>query len=66
MPECPMCHHVFEQQKLRCKRCNHEWIQRDIKLPKVCPRCKSPYWNKERRKQIKDYNTGGVNENKRN
>ena len=35
----------FEQQKLRCKRCNHEWIQRDIKLPKVCPRCKSPYWN---------------------
>src|SRR5437870_60280 len=31
----------------RCERCSHEWIpkypERD---PSVCPRCKSPYWNR--------------------
>ncbi len=41
----------------RCLRCGHEWlpepkrhpdgtIVRDFsKKPKVCPKCKSPYWN---------------------
>lgn len=64
MPECPMCHHVFEQQKLKCNRCDHEWIQRGTNLPKVCPQCKSPYWNKERVKQIKLHKTSDINEGK--
>ena len=51
MTECPMCHHTFEPPSLKCKRCGHDWIQRGIELPKVCPRCKSPYWNKKRRKE---------------
>ena len=55
MPECPMCHHVFQESQLICKRCGHRWLQRNIKLPKVCPSCKSPYWNRERRnKKISD------------
>ncbi len=30
-----------------CGRCDHEWIPRDPNIePKVCPKCKSPYWNK--------------------
>ena len=30
----------------RCERCGHEWLPRDDKRePKVCPKCKSPYWN---------------------
>ncbi len=29
----------------RCERCAHEWIPRDTAEPKVCPKCKSPYWN---------------------
>ncbi len=43
----------------RCERCGHEWIPRrgdrklpveePEKLPTVCPKCKSPYWNKPRR-----------------
>lgn len=28
-----------------CERCKHEWITRGKEMPKVCPKCKSPYWN---------------------
>jgi len=36
----------IEIQELICKRCGHNWIprQRDVS---ICPKCKSPYWNKE-------------------
>lgn len=33
----------------RCLRCEHEWLGRGQKKPVQCPRCKSPYWDKERR-----------------
>jgi predicted Zn-ribbon and HTH transcriptional regulator len=34
----------------RCERCEHEWIPRDKdEEPRVCPKCKSPYWNKPRK-----------------
>jgi predicted Zn-ribbon and HTH transcriptional regulator len=30
----------------KCERCGHEWLSRNKKRePKVCPNCKSPYWN---------------------
>lgn len=32
----------------KCERCGHEWKRRSEDVPKVCPTCKSPYWNKER------------------
>lgn len=33
-----------------CERCDHEWIPRDFESePRVCPKCKSPYWNKPRK-----------------
>lgn len=33
-----------------CERCSHEWIPRDIERePPVCPKCKSPYWNRPRK-----------------
>lgn len=39
-----------------CKRCNKYFISYKIamtgELPKVCPKCHSPYWNKERIKQL--------------
>lgn len=35
-------------EKLKCKRCGHEWIRRMEKLPVKCPRCASPYWNKDK------------------
>lgn len=33
----------------RCTRCGHEWVPRASKPPRVCPHCKSPYWDRERR-----------------
>lgn len=34
----------------RCERCAHEWIPRDKgQEPVICPKCKSPYWNKPRK-----------------
>lgn len=34
----------------RCERCMHEWIPKDYNQePAVCPKCKSPYWNKPRK-----------------
>jgi len=36
---------------LACKRCNSTWTPRSKELPVQCPRCHSPYWNKERKKR---------------
>jgi len=34
----------------RCLRCGHEWLPRDkTRDPRVCPKCKSPYWDKPRK-----------------
>ena len=38
----------------RCKRCGYKWVPRTDK-PLTCPKCRSPYWYKERRNgEIKD------------
>lgn len=35
----------------KCLRCGHEWAPRDIAVePVICPKCKSPYWNKPKQK----------------
>lgn len=35
----------------RCDRCGHEWVPRgeSDEEPRVCPKCKSPYWNRPRK-----------------
>ena len=30
----------------KCERCKHKWITRTGEIPTVCPKCKSPYWDK--------------------
>ena len=37
----------IEVSELCCKRCGHQWVPRKKEV-RVCPRCKSPYWDKER------------------
>jgi len=37
----------------RCDRCGHEWTPRSEAVPIACPRCKSPYWNRPRKKKAK-------------
>ncbi|HEX4276826.1 MAG TPA: hypothetical protein VHZ74_15830 [Bryobacteraceae bacterium] len=40
----------------RCERCEHEWIPRDVEQePAVCPKCKSPYWNRPRKTTMTTY-----------
>jgi predicted Zn-ribbon and HTH transcriptional regulator len=36
-----------------CDRCGHKWIPRSKidEAPTICPKCKSPYWNKPRKLQ---------------
>jgi hypothetical protein len=39
----------FTVEGYRCERCRHEWIPRESSPPRVCPHCKSPYWDRPRR-----------------
>ena len=32
----------------QCKRCNHKWYPRSESIPVMCPKCHSPYWDKDR------------------
>jgi hypothetical protein len=37
----------------QCERCEHKWLPKEDTTkdkPKVCPKCKSPYWDTPRRK----------------
>ena len=34
---------------LRCLRCGHRWIGRSARIPKTCSKCRSPYWDTERK-----------------
>ncbi|MFH1307336.1 MAG: hypothetical protein ABIH72_00610 [archaeon] len=43
-----------------CERCTHKWIPRNLQEPRVCPKCKSPYWNVPRKKKKKMQKKGGL------
>jgi predicted Zn-ribbon and HTH transcriptional regulator len=34
----------------RCKRCEHEWLPRLAAPPLICPKCKSAYWDRRKKK----------------
>jgi len=34
---------------LECKRCGYKWHPR-VETVRVCPHCKNPYWNVERKR----------------
>ena len=39
---------TFQVTAYRC-RCGHEWVPRNLKQierPRVCPKCKSPNWDR--------------------
>ena len=38
-----------------CLRCEHAWLRRKVTEPRMCPQCKSLYWNKER---VRHYTPG--------
>jgi len=46
---CPMCgQEVKSDSFVQCKRCGGTWKPRVDGVPVQCPRCKSPFWNRER------------------
>ena len=52
---CPKCNSEFTTAE--CTRCGHRWRPRTPlteRIPKVCPKCKSPYWDRERTKMTGD------------
>lgn len=40
---------MIKELEHQCLRCSHNWLARKIEHPVQCPKCKSPYWNKERK-----------------
>jgi predicted Zn-ribbon and HTH transcriptional regulator len=37
----------------KCERCGHEWVKRGKHgNPRVCPKCKSPYWDVPRKESL--------------
>jgi hypothetical protein len=36
----------------QCIKCNHKWKQRGKNIPKQCPRCHNPNWNKRSNKDL--------------
>ena len=41
-------------KKDKCLRCHKEWYRRKPERPITCPGCRSPYWDKERKKEGKN------------
>jgi DNA-directed RNA polymerase subunit RPC12/RpoP len=38
----------FQETSHVCDRCGHKWVSRDqVNRHAVCPKCKSPYWDRE-------------------
>src|SRR4051812_18064662 len=38
----------------KCDRCGHEWAPREPEqAPTVCPKCKSPYWDRPRQADLR-------------
>ena len=33
----------------QCECCGHKWTPREVERPRVCPKCKSVYWNVARK-----------------
>lgn len=47
---CPKCARPL--YNLTCSRCNHMWRSKTGAAPKICPKCKSPYWNRARNPKV--------------
>lgn len=36
-----------------CLRCSHRWKAKGLSRPTICPRCKSPYYDRPRRRRVR-------------
>jgi len=44
----------IQLKQLKCLRCDHEWVPRKEEV-RICPKCKSPYWDRERESDNNTY-----------
>ena len=42
--------HFIQIDGYKCLRCSNIWVPRSKKYPKVCPKCKSAYWDTHKKK----------------
>jgi len=40
---------IIRRKGYKCDRCVHEWVPRNEEMPIICPKCKSPYWNRPKK-----------------
>ena len=38
--------------RLQCTRCEYSWYPKSERRPQRCARCNSPYWDRQRRKDM--------------
>lgn len=52
----------------QCERCEHKWVPREESTnePQVCPKCKSPYWNRPRKAEKDEKSTRASKMRRRN
>ena len=57
----------MEWKKLECKRCGYSWYPKNpSRLPTVCAKCRSPYWDKPRANKTKKAAETRWNKNNKN
>jgi len=43
---------IIKTEGYKCERCGHEWVPRNKEeSPIICPKCKTPYWNKPKKRK---------------
>ena len=43
-----------KRKEHKCLRCCHKWFRRLRSYPLICPKCKTPYWDRIKRSIKKD------------
>lgn len=47
--------HKIKLDGWKCLRCGHQWVPNTPgQNPKVCPKCKSAWWDRERKKKVSE------------
>jgi hypothetical protein len=49
-PDDFICKRQITVTQYVCERCGWEWLPREATKPRICPSCKSPYWDRPRRR----------------
>lgn len=44
---------IRQLPRYQCLRCPHSWVPRKRAYPRICPKCKSAYWDTPRQSEAK-------------